>query len=287
MVCNVQTRRLLERVLRHAIIELQVMKNGIAEVNGTKLYYEITGSGHPLVLVNGSSLDLRMWDEQVENFSARFQVVRYDLRGIGKSDAPDKEFSHSEDLYHLLEFLGIEKAYILGLSFGGAFAVDFALEHPEMTNTLIVASAALSSLRDEYAEGLSALSAIAKEKGVSEAIRELMDNPAFVAPENIAAQRKTREILFDNRHIFETNFPLVRFWRPPQINIEESLSKITAPTLIIVGENDAPVIHEIADKLQKDIRNVRKVVIEDAGHMVNLEKPAEFNRLVIDFLQTL
>lgn len=60
MVCNVQTRRLLERVLRHAIIELQVMKNGIAEVNGTKLYYEITGSGHPLVLVNGSSLDLRM-----------------------------------------------------------------------------------------------------------------------------------------------------------------------------------------------------------------------------------
>lgn len=264
------------------------MKSGIAEVNGTKLYYEITGDGEQmLVLVNGSSLDLRMWDEQIEAFSARFQVVRYDLRGIGRSDAPDEEFSHSEDLYHLLEFLGIEKAHILGLSFGGAFAIDFALEHPEMIDALVVASSALSSLRDEYAQGLSALSAIAEEKGVSEAIGELMNNPAFVAPENVAAQRKTREILFDNRRVFETDFPLIRFWQPPQIDIEENLSKITPPTLIIVGKKDAPVIHEIANDLEQNIKNSKKVVIENTGHMVNLEKPAEFNRAVIDFLKIL
>lgn len=263
------------------------MKSGTAEVNGTKLYYEITGEGLPLVLVNGSSLDLRMWDEQVEDFSARFQVVRYDLRGIGKSVVPKEEFSHSADLYYLLEFLGIEKAFILGLSFGGAFAIDFALEHTEMVDTLVVASSALSSLRDEYVEGLSALSAIAKEKGVSEAINELMDNPAFVAPENVAARRKTREILFDNRLIFETDFPLIRFWRPPQINIEENLSKIPAPTLIVLGKRDATVIHEIAGKLEKDIKGARKIVIENAGHMVNLEKPLEFNRAVIDFLKIL
>lgn len=263
------------------------MKSGTAEVNGTRLYYEITGEGLPLVLVNGSSLDLRMWDEQVEDFSARFQVVRYDLRGIGKSVVPKEEFSHSEDLYHLLEFLGIEKAFILGLSFGGAFAIDFALEHFEMVDALVVASSALSSLRDEYVEGLSALSAIAKEKGVSEAINELMDNPAFVAPENVAARRKTREILFDNRLIFETDFPLIRFWRPPQINIEENLSKIPAPTLIVLGKRDATVIHEIAGKLEKDIKGARKIVIENAGHMVNLEKPLEFNRAVIDFLKIL
>ena len=263
------------------------MKNGIAEVNGTSLYYEITGDGQPLVLVNGSSLDLRMWDEQIEVFSAQFQVIRYDLRGIGKSAIPDKDFSHSEDLFQLLKFLNIEKASILGLSFGAAFAVDFALEHPEMIDALIVASAALSNLRDDYLESLAELSEIVKEKGVAAAIEELMDNPAFVAPENVAAQRKTREILSDNAHIFETDFPLIRFWQPPQIDIEDNLLKITAPTLIIVGEKDAPIIHEIADNLKKNISNVEKIVIEGAGHMVNLEKPAEFNRTVINFLQNL
>ena len=263
------------------------MKNGIAEVNGSNLYYEITGDGQPLVLVNGSSLDLRMWDEQIESFSTQFQVIRYDLRGIGKSAIPNGDFSHSEDLFQLLKFLDIEKAYILSLSFGAAFTVDFALEHPEMIDALIVASAALSNLRKDYLEGLAALSEIANEKGVSAAIEELMNNPAFIAPENVAAKRKTREILSDNSHIFETDFPPVRFWQPPQINIEENHSKITAPTLIVVGEKDAPIIHEIADNLKKNISNAEKIVIKGAGHMVNLEKPAEFNHTVINFLQNL
>lgn len=263
------------------------MKNGIAETGGTKLYYEIEGSGESLVLVNGSSLDLRMWDEQIEDLSAHFQVIRYDLRGIGKSAAPDGEFSHSADLYYLLEFLGIEKAFVLGLSFGGAFAVDFALEHPEKIDALVVASSALSNLRDEYVEGLSALSALAEEKGADEAIKELVESPAFIAPENVRARRRTREIIFDNRRIFETGFQLIEFWQPPEINIEENLSRITAPVLIIVGDRDAPVIHEIAGLLEKKIKNARKFVIENAAHMVNLEKPQKFNRAVIDFLKAL
>ena len=237
------------------------MKKGIAEVNGTSLYYEITSDGQPLVLVNGSSLDLRMWDEQIESFSTQFQVIRYDLRGIGKSAIPNGDFSHSEDLFQLLKFLDIKKAYILALSFGAAFAVDFALEHPEMIDALIVASAALSNLRTDYLEGLSALSEIAKEKGVAAAIGELMDNPAFIFPENAPAQRKTREILSNNSHIFENDFPLIRFWHPPEIDIDENLFKITAPTLIIVGEKDAPVIHEIADNLKKNITNAKKIII--------------------------
>ena len=261
------------------------MKTGIAEVNETKLCYEIFGIGHPLVLINGSSLDMRMWDEQMGDFAARYQVIRYDLRGIGKSAIPDEKFSHSQDLYHLLKHLNIEKAYILGLSFGGAFAIDFALEYPEMTDALIVASSALSSLRDEYLQGLSALSTIAQEAGAAQAIQELMGNTSFVVPENVAAWHKTREILSDNAHIFETGFPLIHFWQPPQISLEESISKITAPILIIVGDKDAPIIHEIADNLEKDINGAKKVVIKNAGHMVNLEKPAEFNRIVLDFLQ--
>ncbi|HSK72000.1 MAG TPA: alpha/beta fold hydrolase, partial [Pyrinomonadaceae bacterium] len=262
-------------------------KTGIAEVNGTKLYFEISGNGHPLILINGSSLDLRMWDEQEADFAARFRVIRYDLRGLGKSATPDVEFSHSRDLFHLLKHLNIEKAYILGLSFGGAIAIDFALENPAMTDALIVASSALSSLKNDYLEGLDALSVIADKSGAASAIDELMSNPSFVAPENAAARQKTREILLDNAHIFETRFPLIRFWQPPQFSLDENICRINAPTLIIVGDRDAPVINDIADNLSKSINGAKKVVIKNAGHMINLEKPAEFNRAVTDFLQTI
>jgi len=263
------------------------MKTGIAKINETEIYYEISGAGKPLVLVNGSSLDLQMWDAQINDFNEHFQVVRYDLRGIGKSAIPEKNFSHSKDIYHLLNFLDIEKAHVLGLSVGGAFAVDFAAEHPEMVDSLILAAAATSDLRDEFSEGLSALSAMAKEKGVSAPIETLLQIPTFIAPENVEAIQKTREILFRNAHIFEDDFPLIRFWQPPQIAINDMLSKITAPTLIIVGSKDDSAIHEIAEMLEKNINHSKRLFIEDAGHLVNMEKPREFNQSVINFLQEL
>lgn len=261
------------------------MKTGIAKINGTEIYYEISGAGEPLVLINGSSLDLRMWDAQVDAFNQHFEVVRYDLRGIGKSAVPEKKFSHSEDIFHLLKFLDIEKAHVLGLSVGGAFAVDFAAEHPEMVDSLILTAAATSDLRDEFSEGLSALSAMAKEKGVSEPIETLLKIPTFIAPENIEAIEKTREILFRNARIFEDDFPLIRLWQPPKIAIKEMLSKMTAPTLIIVGSKDDLAIHEIAENLEKNINNSKKVCVEGAAHLVNMEKPKEFNQSVINFLQ--
>jgi len=261
------------------------MKTGIAKINETEIYYEISGAGEPLVLVNGSSLDLQMWDAQIDAFNEHFQVVRYDLRGIGKSAIPEKNFSHGEDIYHLLKFLDIEKAHILGLSVGGAFAVDFASEHPEMVDSLILAAAATSNLRDEFSEGLSALSAMAKEKGISEAIETLLQIPTFIAPENIEAVQKTREILLRNARIFEDDFPVIRLWQPPQTAIDEMLSKITAPTLIIVGSKDDSAIHEIAENLERNISNSKRVCIEGAAHLVNLEKPKDFNQSVINFLQ--
>ena len=96
------------------------MRNGIAKVNGTGLYYEAMGEGHPLVFISGGgSLDRRMWDDQFESFAKDYNVIRYDIRGIGKSEKPERPFSHADDLHALLEFLNIGKAHIMGLSFGG------------------------------------------------------------------------------------------------------------------------------------------------------------------------
>ena len=101
--------------------------SGFAEVNGTRLYYETAGRGLEVVLIHGGLVDSRLWDAQVGPLSKRFRVVRYDLRGFGRSAAADGPFSHLEDLRALLDFLKIERASLVGLSLGGIIAADFAL----------------------------------------------------------------------------------------------------------------------------------------------------------------
>ena len=117
---------------------------GFAHVNGTSLYYEVAGTGQPLVLIHGFSLDTRMWNDQVEVFAEQYQVIRYDLRGFGQSALPTTvPYSHPDDLHALLAYLGIDQAFILGLSLGGAVAVDFAVTYPDATAALIATDAAL------------------------------------------------------------------------------------------------------------------------------------------------
>ena len=82
-------------------------QQGFAEVNGTRLYFEVTGTGRPIVLIHGFSLNLRMWDDQIEALSENYRVIRYDVRGFGKSAVPtDRNYSHADDLMALLEHLG-------------------------------------------------------------------------------------------------------------------------------------------------------------------------------------
>lgn len=105
---------------------------GMAEVNGASLYYEVQGKGLPLVFISGGGvLDRRCWDDQFLVFSKHFKVIRYDVRGIGKSSRPAGPFSHSDDLQALLKFLGVKRAHLVALSVGGAIAIDFTLEYPD------------------------------------------------------------------------------------------------------------------------------------------------------------
>ncbi|MEP7291975.1 MAG: alpha/beta fold hydrolase [Chloroflexota bacterium] len=121
-------------------------QTGFADVNGTRLYYEVTGSGHPLVLIHGFTLDTRMWDDQFDLFGEDYQVIRYDMRGFGKSALPTgAAYTHYDDLKALLDHLGIASVYVAGLSLGGAVAVDFTLAYPQRVAALIpVDTSALS-----------------------------------------------------------------------------------------------------------------------------------------------
>jgi pimeloyl-ACP methyl ester carboxylesterase len=118
---------------------------GFAEVNGTSLYYEITGTGFPVVLMHGGTLDTRMWDDQVPPFAQHYRVLRYDLWGYGRSAVPTEQpYDRTDDLRELLAFFDIDQAHIIGHSIGGNLATDFALAHPAATASLVLVDSAFS-----------------------------------------------------------------------------------------------------------------------------------------------
>src|SRR2546425_4272632 len=122
-------------------------QKGFAEVNGTILYYEVAGEGHPLVLNHGGLVDNHLWDDQFDEFAKHFKVIRYDIRGFGDSGmlkSGMEPYSMERDLYSLLQFLGVEKNYVLGLSMGGELAIDFTLQYPESVDALVTVGAGLS-----------------------------------------------------------------------------------------------------------------------------------------------
>ena len=111
-----------------------------AHVNGTRLYYEVAGSGPPLVLIHGYTLDTRMWDDQFQPFARHYRVLRYDARGFGRSAPPDrKSYTHRDDLMALINHLGMKRPHLCGLSMGAGIAIDFALAFPALTGSVVCA----------------------------------------------------------------------------------------------------------------------------------------------------
>jgi len=113
---------------------------GTLPVNGGQLYYEVQGEGPPLFLLHAGGMDSKMWDAQFNYLSQQFRVIRYDLRGFGRSSKPERTFYPVDDLYQLMQHLGIKRASLIGSSMGSGVALNFALEYPEMVEKLVLVS---------------------------------------------------------------------------------------------------------------------------------------------------
>jgi 3-oxoadipate enol-lactonase len=260
--------------------------SGYAEVNGTRLYYEVAGRGPPVVLIHGFTLDTRMWDDQFEVFAQRYKVVRYDVRGFGKSALPvlGERYTHADDLMALLKYLEIAKTHVVGLSMGGEIAINFTLEHPEVTQALVLVDSGLGGFQGtkEWNETFTSILSRAKKDGVHVAkevwLQCQLFQPAFKKV-SVASRLEQMVSGYSGWH-FLNNDP-IRSFEPSAI---ERLEEISALTLVIIGEGDLPGCHEIADILNQKIRNVRKIVLQGVGHMSNMEAPNEFNEAVLRFL---
>lgn len=253
------------------------------DVNGTRLYYEMAGTGQALVLIHGFSLDRRIWDDQFERFAQTYHVIRYDLRGFGQSALPnDQPYAHADDLKALLDHLGIGRAHLVGLSLGGWVAANFALAYPEVTHGLVLADAVLLGLgwSKEYLAATNPIWEAAAKEGVEAALELWLQTPlmapAIARPD---VEPRLRQIVADYSgwHFVNTD--------PGQTlpNVLERLQSIIAPTLVIVGEYDMADFQRIADTLLQ-IPKARKTIVAGSGHLVNMEAPERFNEIILEFL---
>ncbi len=266
-------------------------KTGYVSVNDGKLYYEVAGEGDTLVLVHAGFVDSGMWDAQWDAFTKQYRVIRFDMRGYGKSDLATGPVSRRGDLFQVLEQLDMERAALIGCSLGGEVVMDVALEHPDRVSALVVVSAVPSGfqMQGEPPAPLMAMMEAA-QKGDLEKTSELqiqlwVDGPSRQPGQVNAAVRQQaaamNRIAVKNGTFFTADSQPLNPLDPPAAT---RLKDIHIPTLIIAGALDNSEILRAADVMAKEIKGAKKVVIEDAAHVPNMEKPEAFNRAVLDFL---
>jgi 3-oxoadipate enol-lactonase len=255
------------------------------------LYVEQAGAGSPVVLLHEGIGDSRMWEPQWDAYAQRYRVVRFDMRGFGQSPPAVGTFSLTGDLVELLDGLELGPAALIGMSLGGSVAMEATIARPDLVSRLVLVGPGLRGfeMTDETKAGWAEEEAALERGDLDEAVeinlRMWVDGPSR-SPDEVdpEVRRKVGEM---QRRAFELwreagedegdHQPLVEDWG-------ERLGEISVPTLVVVGELDRPEMHEIADRLEAGIPNVRRETIAGTAHVPSMERPEEFDRLVLGFL---
>jgi 3-oxoadipate enol-lactonase len=243
------------------------------------LAFETQGEGVPLVFIHGFSFDMRTWDAQFAVLSQYFRVVRYDLRGFGKSSVPAGPYSHVLDLRTLIEFLSLSAPVLIGLSLGANIALTFALDHPHAVEGLVLASSGLPGFAWSEIRPPDAAAALAKSQGV-EAARQFWLNHRLFA----AVRRSPTAFVRVRRMIEEySGWHWSNVNPTAQAEVIDRLSECVSPTLVMSGDLDVLGYRQIAAKLSRDIPGAALLTFPDAGHVINEEDPAGFSAAVLGF----
>ena len=269
---------------------MPVCQNGDININ-----YKVYGDGFPIVLSHAFTASLEMWTPQIKVLSPKYQVIVYDIRGFGLSSAPAGEENYTldllaEDLHSLVTHLGIEKAYIGGLSLGGAVSIGYAARHPEKVAALLIFDIhggfqppADPAMRAAMAEARETSEKIAMGRGMADLARlQLAAGTAFPPAE--------RDEILQEQYIRDrANCPVNGFigvgravpWETAWQR--EAADNINVPTLITVGSDD--MIKAGVKTLHEHIKGSRYVEIKRSVHGTAVWRPDAFNQAVLEFLQ--
>ena len=273
-----------------------------AIVNGVKLSYRIYGTGFPVILIHGYGAKKEIWKPQIVDLRKRFKVIAFDLRGTGESDRPNMHYTMkmlAEDVNGLTDFLLIEKAHIIGRSFGGMIAQNFTLLFPHKVEKLVLIATNYGRADTEWVE--------IPKNGRLEEVETLKHDPLK------AFKQKSKWVFHINfRKEMEAN-PTKKFYdifsmedlirestinpsRPQDIINQaeamkthytlEKLSEINSKTLLIAASHDRQTPVSVMIEMNNRIPNSELKIINEAGHFMTLSRASEVNNIILDFLES-
>ncbi len=268
------------------------VRSGLVAVEGGETWYEVAGSGDAVVLIHGGFGDHRMWDDHFRALASDHRVVRYDLRGYGRSPAPQAAYSPVDDLRRLLDELGIARATLIGNSMGGALAIDFALVHPTWVEGLVLVASGIGGFPDtpedqarfsgEIAAMYAAFQA-AREQGPARGVELWLASPMVKVASSLPSTRDhLRRMITENTGMFSMEHWPSEPLDPPAIR---RLGEIRAPTMVVAGELDTPWMREAAERAAAGIRASRLVIVEGADHLPQMVAPQLFRAALLDFFE--
>src|SRR3954449_2840712 len=246
--------------------------------DGVSIYYEVHGSGPPLLLTHGYSSTSAMWQGQVAALSRHHKLVLWDMRGHGRSDYPADPVAYSEaltvaDMAALLDEVGASTAIVGGLSLGGYMSLAFARAHPERTRALLIIDTGPGFKKDDAREAWNARALATADKFDREGLDVLK---AATRERATASHRDARGLAFAARGMLTQR----------DAKVIELLPEIKVPSLVVVGADDTPFL-AASDYMAAKIPGAQKVVIPAAGHAVNIDQPQAFVDAVLPFLKNL
>src|ERR1044071_3339333 len=258
-------------------------------VNGLELYYEIEGDGEPVVLIPGFAAGRWIWFKQIADLSRNFRVIIFDPRGVASSDKPEGPQTITllaDDLAHLLETIGIASAHIVGASFGGFVAQEFALKFPAMTRKLVLCCTSFGG-PNHVVPAPETLQALASTKGLNSKERMRANLLLAFTPEYVQSQvdevdhivhlRATNEV---PEHIYMSQLQAAM-----SFNTESRLAEIKSPTLVLSGDADIIVPVQNSRNLAAKIPGAQLQIIEGGSHTFFIEQDQDFNQRLSAFLK--
>jgi 3-oxoadipate enol-lactonase len=271
----------------------RAIASGKAEINGARIYYELAGDGPPLVMLHAGVADGRQWNGEFERFSREFRVLRYDLRGYGKSEPVAGDFNHLQDLMALLAHLKIEEPVIvMGSSMGGGIAMDFALEHSARVRAIIMVGSGPTGLALDVPapaklEEIEQAYALADYERVAELRTQLWFDGEGRSPNQVDPEMRRLAHDMNRGVVGHETKQLGKRLPNARVPAVERLNQLSQPVLVIVGEHDIPYIRAAAAYMASNIPTAQQHTMADAAHLPNMDHPEVFQQLVASFLSTL
>ncbi len=263
-----------------------------ASVHGARLHYELAGQGAPFVMLHAGIADSRMWAGEFSAFAPHFRVLRYDMRGYGRSLPVPGAFNLQDDLRSLLDALELTApAILMGCSMGGGLAIDYALAHPESVSALILVGSGPAGLELDvegpealFAESEAAFKASDIERVAELDMRIWFDGWGRATSEvdPVARERAKAMARLVTRHELQNIGEHVR--KPVDMPAARRLDELTMPALIVIGEHDLPFLQAASRFLLDGMPGASELRLSKAGHLPNLEQPARFQEGVLRFL---